>query len=105
MMMMQTIRVMRSATWNIVAKGKDTPKLLKNLATLYEVLGAKTSFVDGRVSYLDEKYLEKRGMAVELKRVIFKYPSTSKSVIKNVSFKIDPGQLCAIVGENDMYAL
>ncbi|CAE6425375.1 unnamed protein product [Rhizoctonia solani] len=99
-MMQQTISVMHSATWNIVAKGKNTPKLLKNLTTLYEVLGAKPSFVDGQISYPNVNHSEKRGMAVEFRNVGFKYPSTSKQVIKDMCFKIEPGQLCVIVGEN-----
>ncbi|KAH7341781.1 P-loop containing nucleoside triphosphate hydrolase protein [Rhizoctonia solani] len=99
-MMQQTISVMHSVTWNIVAKGKNTPKLLKNLNTLYEVLGVKPSFVDGQTSYPDDSHSEKKGMAIEFKDVGFKYPSTSKQVIKDMSFKIKPGQLCVIVGEN-----
>ncbi|CAE6456333.1 unnamed protein product [Rhizoctonia solani] len=99
-MMQQTISVMHSVTWNIVAKGKNTSKLFKDLATLYEVLEAKPSFVDGRRSYPDDSRSEKKGMAVEFQGVSFKYPSTSKPVIKDMSFKIDSGQLCVIVGEN-----
>lgn len=34
------------------------------------------------------------------RNVSFKYPGTSKFVIKNMSFTIKPGQLCVIVGEN-----
>ncbi|KAG8733455.1 hypothetical protein FRC11_006095 [Ceratobasidium sp. 423] len=99
-MMQQTVNVMHSATWSIVAKGKSTPKLLKNLATLYEVLGVKPSLVDGQISYPDDKHSENRGMAVEFRGVSFKYPSTSRQVIKDMTFKIEPGQLCVIVGEN-----
>ncbi|CAE7198365.1 unnamed protein product [Rhizoctonia solani] len=99
-MMQQTISVMHSATWNIVAKGKNTTKLLKNLANLYGVLGAKPSFVDGQISYPSDGHSKERGMAIIFKKVDFIYPSTSKPVIRDMSFKVDPGQLCVIVGEN-----
>ncbi|CAE6410429.1 unnamed protein product [Rhizoctonia solani] len=39
-------------------------------------------------------------MTIELNVVVFKHPSTSKEVIKDISFKIDSGQLCMIVGRN-----
>ncbi|CAE7051714.1 unnamed protein product [Rhizoctonia solani] len=41
-----------------------------------------------------------KGLGIEFKNVSFKYPGTSKYVIKNMSFTIKPGQLCVIVGEN-----
>ncbi|CUA76087.1 ATP-binding cassette, subfamily C, bacterial [Rhizoctonia solani] len=99
-MMQQTISVMHSVTWNIVAKGKNTAKLFRDLTTLYGVLEAEPSFVDGRRSYPDDSHPEKKGMAVEFQGVSFKYSSTFKPVIKDMSFKIDSGQLCVTVGEN-----
>ncbi|CAE6422002.1 unnamed protein product [Rhizoctonia solani] len=41
-----------------------------------------------------------KGLGIEFRNVSFKYPGTSKYVIKNMSFTIKPGQLCVIVGEN-----
>ncbi|KAG8703496.1 hypothetical protein FRC09_004140, partial [Ceratobasidium sp. 395] len=45
----------------------------------------------------DEKI---KGLSIEFQNVSFKYPGTSKYVIRNMSFKIKSGQLCVIVGEN-----
>ncbi|CEL55405.1 Lipid A export ATP-binding/permease protein MsbA OS=Photorhabdus luminescens subsp, laumondii (strain TT01) GN=msbA PE=3 SV=1 [Rhizoctonia solani AG-1 IB] len=99
-MMQRIIEAVHSVSWDIISKGRNMVKLLKNLATLYEVLEVKTSFVDGQTIYPDDNHLEKKGMAIEFKAVVFKYPSTSKEVIKDMSFKINSGQLCVIVGEN-----
>lgn len=41
-----------------------------------------------------------KGLSIEFQNVSFKYPGTTKYVIKNMSFTIKPGQLCVIVGEN-----
>ncbi|CAE6454074.1 unnamed protein product [Rhizoctonia solani] len=41
-----------------------------------------------------------KGLGIEFRNVSFKYPGTSKYVIKNMSFTVKPGQLCVIVGEN-----
>ncbi|KAF8707495.1 P-loop containing nucleoside triphosphate hydrolase protein, partial [Rhizoctonia solani] len=46
---------------------------------------------------LDQKV---KGLGIEFRNVSFKYPGTSKYVIRNMSFTIKPGQLCVIVGEN-----
>ena len=34
------------------------------------------------------------------RNVFFKYPGTSKTVLENISFKIEPGQMVVIVGVN-----
>ncbi|CUA73210.1 ATP-binding cassette, subfamily C, bacterial [Rhizoctonia solani] len=40
------------------------------------------------------------GMDIEFKDVSFGYPSAPNKVLNSLSFKIEPGQLCVIVGEN-----
>lgn len=37
---------------------------------------------------------------IEFKNVSFKYPSNNKSVLNNISFRVDAGQHIALVGEN-----
>ncbi|CAE6495420.1 unnamed protein product, partial [Rhizoctonia solani] len=39
-------------------------------------------------------------MAIEFKNVEFGYPMAPNKVLKKMSFKVEPGQLCVIVGEN-----
>lgn len=38
--------------------------------------------------------------AIEVKDLHFKYPSTTKETLKGISFKIEPGEKVAIIGEN-----
>lgn len=49
----------------------------------------------------DPKLIDfKRGIEIEFKNVSFKYPSTKKYALKNISFKINKGENLALVGEN-----
>lgn len=47
----------------------------------------------------DQQSLE-LGISVEFCHVSFKYPGSDSYALKNVSFKIERGQLCVIVGNN-----
>lgn len=48
------------------------------------------------VLYKETKCGPEPGMAIEFKNVTFAYPGSSKPVLKNVSFKISPGQVSTI---------
>ncbi|KAF8323099.1 P-loop containing nucleoside triphosphate hydrolase protein [Clavulina sp. PMI_390] len=41
-----------------------------------------------------------KGLSVEFKDVAFSYPGSKKKAIQHVSFKLNPGDLCVIVGGN-----
>ncbi|KAG8702475.1 hypothetical protein FRC09_004717 [Ceratobasidium sp. 395] len=72
----------------------------RNTLGLYDVLELKSAMVDGTVTYPEEKYKDRRGASIEFKSVNFQYPMTDKLVLKDMSFSIESGQLCVIVGEN-----
>ncbi|EJU02174.1 P-loop containing nucleoside triphosphate hydrolase protein [Dacryopinax primogenitus] len=40
------------------------------------------------------------GLSLQFKNVTFKYPQSSKLALEGVSFTIEPGQLCVVVGRN-----
>lgn len=46
------------------------------------------------------KILSKKGLCFEFQNVSFKYPSSDKYALENVSFKMKPGERLAIVGLN-----
>ncbi|CAE6506346.1 unnamed protein product [Rhizoctonia solani] len=98
--MQQTSSAVRAAVQTMVSRLKSISNLSNNIATLYEVLAFESGIVDGDVSYPDEAHIHQNGMAIEFKRVNFGYPSAPNKVLKDLSFKIEPGQLCVIVGEN-----
>ncbi|CAE6524067.1 unnamed protein product [Rhizoctonia solani] len=96
----QTSSVARNAIWGLGYKGKNLLNLFRNITTLYEVIEMTPGIEDGHEIYPDEEHKGQKGMAIEFKSVSFGYPSASKKALKNLSFKIEPGQLCVIVGEN-----
>ncbi|CAE6355230.1 unnamed protein product [Rhizoctonia solani] len=96
----QTSSAARSAIWSLTFKGRDLFSLFRTITTLYEVLELKPGIEDGDVAYPDEAHADQKGMAIEFKDVSFGYPSAPNKVLNSLSFKIEPGQLCVIVGEN-----
>ncbi|KEP52346.1 putative phosphate ABC transporter, ATP-binding protein [Rhizoctonia solani 123E] len=96
----QTSSAARSAIWSLLFKGRDLFSLFRTITTLYEVLQMKPGIEDGHVIYPDEEHTDQKGMAIEFKGVSFGYPSAPNKALNNLSFKIEPGQLCVIVGEN-----
>ncbi|KAG8759028.1 hypothetical protein FRC12_009861 [Ceratobasidium sp. 428] len=100
MLMQQATRSFRSTFSRIWYKGNDLVKVISNIVSLSEALESKSGMSDGEVIYPEEKYINQKGMSIEFKYVSFSYPRSSREILKNVSFRIAPGQLCVIVGEN-----
>ncbi|KAF8302588.1 P-loop containing nucleoside triphosphate hydrolase protein [Clavulina sp. PMI_390] len=70
----------------------------KNLKALYDVMEWENEIKDGEMSY--PKAETTAGMKIEFRSVSFKYPREDSNVLSDLSFVIQPGQLCVIVGEN-----
>lgn len=82
--------------------------LISTLAMIYE----GTLFIDNMIAFMNEKQRIKpttdkplsvsRGIAhkIEFKNVSFRYPGTSRDVIKNMSFTINGGETAVLVGLN-----
>ncbi|TEB32319.1 P-loop containing nucleoside triphosphate hydrolase protein [Coprinellus micaceus] len=67
----------------------------------YETVDMPNKIPDGLTPFPENEFDLSNGISVEFKNVSFKYPDgTGKNVIDNLSFKIEQGQLCVIVGEN-----
>lgn len=89
-----------------IASGIST--LINTTASIYE----GTLFIDNLITFIDEKTeivpsLPKprhpqRHIAhkIELKNVSFRYPGTSRDVIKNMSVTFEPGETVVLVGLN-----
>ncbi|OJT07927.1 Lipid A export ATP-binding/permease protein MsbA [Trametes pubescens] len=67
---------------------------------MYEVASVPNKVQDGTVPFPEDTAQIRSGVALEFRNVSFKYPSTEKYALHNVSFSILPGQLCVIVGAN-----
>jgi len=82
--------------------------LINTTASIYE----GTLFIDNLISFMNEKPTivpalpEPRriehhtGHTIELQHVSFVYPGTERKVINDVSFTLDPGDTCVLVGLN-----
>lgn len=91
---------------NHISSGVAT--LIGTTATIYE----GTLFIDNMIVFMNNKTeivpslpeprkVERRiPHVIEFKNVSFRYPNTERDVIKNVSFRIDPGETVVLVGLN-----
>ncbi|KAG8723724.1 hypothetical protein FRC12_024444, partial [Ceratobasidium sp. 428] len=100
MLMQQATSSLQSTFSNILYKGNDLMMVVANIVSLSEALESKSGMSDGEVVYPEEKHINQKGMSIEFKSVGFSYPGSSREILKNMSFRIAPGQLCVIVGEN-----
>ncbi|KII86507.1 hypothetical protein PLICRDRAFT_44105 [Plicaturopsis crispa FD-325 SS-3] len=73
---------------------------LADVRKLYEIVNIPNTIVDGREPFPENQQALTSGIAVEFRNVSFRYPGSTEYALKNVSFKIEPGQLCVIVGSN-----
>ncbi|KAL0058253.1 hypothetical protein AAF712_015077 [Marasmius tenuissimus] len=77
---------------------------ISNMEQLIELHNLTASIKNGEKPYPTERESPK-GMAIELKNVIFSYPADAdstndKKALDDVSFRIEAGELVVVVGEN-----
>ncbi|KAL5535096.1 hypothetical protein ACEPAF_3189 [Sanghuangporus sanghuang] len=73
---------------------------LDSIRKLYEIKNIRLKVQDGRETYPENEQDLRSGISVEFRRVSFKYPGSDAYALNDVSFKIERGQLCVIVGVN-----
>ncbi|EED84781.1 predicted protein [Postia placenta Mad-698-R] len=73
---------------------------LGNVRKLYEVVNISNKIPDGTVPFPEVAQKVKTGVSVEFRNVSYRYPGTDEYAIRDVSFKVGPGELCVIVGAN-----
>lgn len=73
---------------------------LGNVRKLYEVVNISNKIPDGTVPFPEVAQEVKTGVSVEFRNVSYRYPGTDEYAIRDVSFKVGPGELCVIVGAN-----
>ncbi|QQK07093.1 ABC transporter ATP-binding protein [Miniphocaeibacter halophilus] len=69
------------------------PRAQVSANRINEVLDTKPSILDGDVTEVKDNIGE-----VEFKNVCFKYPDAEEYVLKNINFKVKPGETLAIIG-------
>ena len=90
---LSSINSVRDSTMSI-AEGFDE---LSQMALYFQNL---RDFFDYEPKITDGEKEAEEFQSLEFKNVTFKYPDTSKVILKNVSFKINKGETIAVVGIN-----
>lgn len=68
---------------------------VRQICKYYEILDMPNRIKDGTIPFPENEFDLSNGISVEFKDVSFKYPDgTGQNVIKNLSFKVEQGQLC-----------
>ncbi|KAG1746811.1 P-loop containing nucleoside triphosphate hydrolase protein [Suillus lakei] len=67
---------------------------------LYEFKNVQNKVVDGIEPFPENQQSLGGGISVEFSNVSFQYPDQDRCALRNVSFRIEAGQLCVIVGGN-----
>ncbi|KAG2345399.1 P-loop containing nucleoside triphosphate hydrolase protein [Suillus weaverae] len=66
-----------------------------HVRTMYELDNVQNKVIDGTKPFPEDKQSLRSGISIEFRNVTFQYPGNEKHALKNVSFKIEAGQLCA----------
>ncbi|GBE78652.1 hypothetical protein SCP_0115410 [Sparassis crispa] len=92
-----------SFSWTVYRFFEQFGSIADQLATvrkLYDVVDIPNRIPDGNVPFPEDTQKLKAGISLEFRNVSFQYPGADDFAIRNVSFKVLPGQLCVIVGVN-----
>ncbi|EDR16100.1 uncharacterized protein LACBIDRAFT_301848 [Laccaria bicolor S238N-H82] len=73
---------------------------LSSIRKLYEVGNIPNQVLDGTLPFPEDQSFLLQGLSIQFIDVSFKYPGSESYALRRVSFKIEKGQLCVIVGAN-----
>ncbi|KAI0288518.1 HlyB/MsbA family ABC transporter [Russula brevipes] len=88
-----SIRSLLDQTGNVSAR-------LSALRKLYEAGNIANQVADGTVPFPENEQSMRDGISLEFRDVSFQYPGSEDHALRNISFKVGPGQLCVIIGSN-----
>ncbi|THG96057.1 hypothetical protein EW026_g5703 [Hermanssonia centrifuga] len=90
-------------TWTLHRFFEQTGSIAEQLSTvrkLYEIKNIRNKIPDGVRSFPEDAQKTSSGISLEFRDVSFKYPGAQEYALQAVSFKLERGQLCVIVGAN-----
>ncbi|KAF8588476.1 P-loop containing nucleoside triphosphate hydrolase protein [Ramaria rubella] len=98
----QTVASFATSLTGLFSQTSSMSETFASIRRLYEIVHIENHVIDGTKPYPENQQALKNGMAIEFVNVSFKYPGADDDsyAIRNVSFKIGPGQLCVLVGFN-----
>ncbi|KAF9784896.1 P-loop containing nucleoside triphosphate hydrolase protein [Thelephora terrestris] len=86
--------------WTIFYQARSIREKFHQIRELYEIQEIQNKVPDGKISFPEDSHSLASGITVEFRNVSFRYPGKADFALRDVSFKIDKGQLCVIVGTN-----
>ncbi|KAH9983361.1 P-loop containing nucleoside triphosphate hydrolase protein [Russula compacta] len=89
-------RNLRLNLYSIIQQTGDMASQLSNLRAIYVVSEIKNEVVDGT----EKLESSREGISLEFEDVSFQYPGSKSYALHHVSFRVQQGQLCVIVGFN-----
>ncbi|KAG2157762.1 P-loop containing nucleoside triphosphate hydrolase protein [Suillus bovinus] len=83
-------------SFNTLSLANHVPRI----HAVYEIENMQNKVVDGTEPFPENQQSLANGISVEFRNVSFQYPGRDRCALRNVSFKIEAGQLCVVVGVN-----
>ncbi|KAF9650307.1 P-loop containing nucleoside triphosphate hydrolase protein [Thelephora ganbajun] len=81
-------------------QAKSIGEQFHKIRQLYEIHEIQNKVPDGIISFPEDSRSLVSGITVEFRNVSFRYPDSDDFALRDVSFKVEKGQLCVIVGTN-----
>lgn len=90
-------------SWSLWRFLEQTGSIADQFATvrkLYDIVHIPNKIQDGTKPFPEDSQKVKHGISLEFRNVSFQYPGAHDYALRNISFKLEQGQLCVIVGTN-----
>ncbi|KAF6748428.1 HlyB/MsbA family ABC transporter [Ephemerocybe angulata] len=95
-----TVQGFSSSLFELVQKTSRIAEKLQAVRKLYDVSAVPNKVEDGHLPFPENQNNLLTGFEIEFRKVSFGYPGNEALALDNVSFKLEEGQLCVIVGDN-----
>ncbi|KAI0056772.1 P-loop containing nucleoside triphosphate hydrolase protein [Artomyces pyxidatus] len=99
-LMQQTSDAFALALTSLAHQAGSIAERLSGLRKLYEAENIQNKVQDGTMPFPEDAQSIRAGISIEFKDVSFQYHGSDEYALRHVSFKVEPGQLCVIVGSN-----
>ncbi|KAI8983177.1 P-loop containing nucleoside triphosphate hydrolase protein [Trametes punicea] len=99
-LLQQTTSQFSYTLWRFFEQTGSVTEQLATVRKLYDVARIPNRIPDGTVPFPEDAQKIKNGISVEFRNVSFRYPGSELYALRDVSFKLEAGQLCVIVGAN-----
>ncbi|KAH6911178.1 HlyB/MsbA family ABC transporter [Coprinopsis sp. MPI-PUGE-AT-0042] len=95
-----TVQSFSASLVDLVEQTTTIAEKLQAVRKLYDSALVPNKLKDGQIPFPESHATIAHGVELEFRNVSFRYPGLEYPVLENVSFKIEAGQLCVLVGDN-----